>query len=140
MKGPADKHAASQKGLFQEAAGSPLQSSVQPALSGGRQFCLIAVGNLRVFVCVDRHSLDGIATCYGLDGPGIESLGGEIFAPFQTGSGAHPASYTMGTGSFPRVGRPKLGVDHPPPFSAEVKERVELHLYSSSGPSWPVIG
>jgi len=25
-------------------------------------------------------------------------------------------------------------------FSAEVKERVELHLYSPSGPSWPVLG
>jgi len=26
------------------------------------------------------------------------------------------------------------------PPSAEVKERVELYLYSTSGPSWPVIG
>src|SRR5215510_10444709 len=40
----------------------------------------------------------------------------------------------MGTGSFP--GR---GVDHPSPFSAEVKERVELYLYSSSVPSCPVV-
>ena len=31
-------------------------------------------------------------------------------APVQTGPGANPASYTMGTGSFP--GR---GFDHPPP-------------------------
>ena len=28
----------------------------------------------------------------------------------------------------------------PTPFSAEVKERVELYLYSRSGPSWPVLG
>jgi len=42
----------------------------------------------------------------------------------------HPASYTMGTGSFPGVKRPGRGVDHPPQSSAEVKERVELHLYS----------
>jgi len=27
-----------------------------------------------------------------------------------------------------------------PPFSAEVKERVELYIYSSSGLSWPVLG
>jgi len=27
-----------------------------------------------------------------------------------------------------------------PPSSAEVKERVELYLYSPSGPSWPVLG
>ena len=29
--------------------------------------------------------------------------------------------------------RPESGVNHPPPSSAEVKERVELYLYSSSG-------
>jgi len=46
----------------------------------------------------------------------------------------------MGTGSFPGVKRPGRGVNHPSQPSAEVKERVELHLYSPSGPSWPVIG
>jgi hypothetical protein len=38
-----------------------------------------------------------IVTHYRLDGPGIESLWG-FSAPIQTGPGAHPASYTMGTG------------------------------------------
>jgi hypothetical protein len=61
-------------------------------------------------------------------------------APVQTGPGAHPASYTIGTGSFPGVKRPGRGLDHPPPSSAEVKERVQLYLYSPSGPLWPVIG
>jgi hypothetical protein len=42
--------------------------------------------------------------------------------------------------SFPGVKRPGRGVDHPPSSSAEVKERVELYLYSPSGPSWPVLG
>jgi len=56
--------------------------------------------------------------------------------PVQTGSQAHPASYTMGTGSFLGVKRPGCGVDHPPPSSAEVKERAELYRHSSSGPSW----
>jgi hypothetical protein len=42
--------------------------------------------------------------------------------------------------SFPGVKRPGRGVDHPPSSSARVKERVELYLYSPSGPSWPVIG
>jgi len=60
--------------------------------------------------------------------------------PVQTGPEAHPASYTMGTGSFPRVKRPARGADHPPPSSVEVKEREELYLSSPSGPSWPVIG
>jgi hypothetical protein len=83
----------------------------------------------------------GIATPYGLDGPGIESRWGARFsARVQTGPGAHPASYTMCTGSFPGVKRPGRDVDHPPPSSAEVKERVELYLYLTSGPSWTVIG
>ena len=45
-------------------------------------------------------SVVGIATSYGLDGPGIESRWGARFsATVQTGPGAHPASCTMGTGS-----------------------------------------
>ena len=68
-------------------------------------------------------------------------MGGARFsAPVQTGSESHSASYTMGTGAFPKAKRPGGGVDHTPPSSAEVKERVELHLYSPSGPSWPVLG
>jgi hypothetical protein len=47
--------------------------------------------------------------------------GGEIF---QTLPAVYPASYTMGTGSFPGVKRPGRGVDHPPQYSAHVKERV----------------
>jgi len=45
----------------------------------------------------------------------------------------------MGTGSSPGLKRPRPGVVHPPPSSAEVKERVDLYLYSPSGPSWPVL-
>jgi len=60
-------------------------------------------------------------------------------APAQTGPVAHPASYTMSTGSFPGVKWPRRGVDHPFPSSAGVKERVELHLYSPSGPLWPIL-
>jgi len=56
-----------------------------------------------------------------------------------TGPEAHPASYTKDTGSFLRVKRPGRGVDHPTPPIAEVKERVELHLYSRSGLSLPVL-
>jgi hypothetical protein len=64
--------------------------------------------------------------------------GGRFSALVQTCPGAHPASYTMGTGSFPGINRPGRGVDHTP-SSAEVKERVELY-FSPSGPSWPVLG
>ena len=54
-------------------------------------------------------------------------------APVQAGPGAYPASYTVGTGSFPWVKRPGLGVGHPPPPNAEVKERVQLCLFSPLG-------
>jgi len=53
-------------------------------------------------------------------------VGARFSAPFQA----------MGTGSFPGVKRPGSDVDHPPPSSTEVKERVELYLYSPFGPSW----
>jgi hypothetical protein len=92
-------------------------------------------------LCVGRDSSVGIATRYGLDGPGIESrCGARYSAPVQTNRGTHPASYKMGTGSFPGVKRPGLGVDHPPPSSADVKDRVQLYLYSPSGPSWSILG
>jgi len=39
----------------------------------------------------------------------------------------------MDTGSFPGVNRPGRRVDHPTPSSAEVKEKVELYLYSPLG-------
>jgi hypothetical protein len=58
----------------------------------------------------------------------------------RTGRGTHPASCTMGTGSFLGVKRPGRGADHPHPSSAEVKERVKLYIYFPSGPSWPVLG
>jgi len=64
----------------------------------------------------------GIATGYGLDGSGIESRWGRDFPPVQNGPGAHPASYTMGTGSFPGVKRPGRGVDHPPHLAPRLKK------------------
>ena len=54
-------------------------------------------------------------------------------APVQAGLGAYLASCTMDTGSFPGVKRPGRGVDHPPPSSAEVKERVELYRFFPMG-------
>ena len=66
-------------------------------------------------------------------------VGARFSAPVQIDPGAHPAFCIMGTGSFPGLKWPERGVDHPLLYSAEVKERVELYLYSPSGPSWPVI-
>jgi hypothetical protein len=68
-------------------------------------------------------------------------VGATFSAPVQTGSGAHPASSTMCNGSLsPGVKRSGRGGDHPPPSSSKAKERVELYLYSLSGPSWPILG
>ena len=58
--------------------------------------------------------------------------------PFRPALGPHPASYTMGTGSFQGVKQPGDDVDHPSLSSAEVEGRVELYICSHSGPSWPV--
>jgi hypothetical protein len=70
----------------------------------------------------------GIATDYGLDGAGIESRWGRDFPPVQTDPGAHPASCTMGTGSFPRVksDRGVLLTAHPLPAPKTWKSRAIL--------------
>jgi hypothetical protein len=60
----------------------------------------------------------------------------------QTGSGAHPTSYTVGTGgSFPG-GKAGLGrdADHSPPSSAELKKEQELYPVSPKAPPWRVTG
>jgi len=90
---------------------------------------------------VGQDSAVGIATHYGLDSPGIESWWGQDFL--------HPSRMALGPNKRPIQWVPSLsqgikhqrdGVDHQPLSSAEVKERVELHLYSTSGSLWPVIG
>jgi len=68
------------------------------------------------------------------------TVGVRLSAHVQTGPGVHPGFCKMGNESFPGIKRPGRGVDHPTTSSAEVKERVELYLYSSSGPSWPATG
>ena len=42
--------------------------------------------------------------------------------------------------SFLGVKRPERGANHPPHLAHGVKERVDLYLYSHSGPSLPVTG
>ena len=48
--------------------------------------------------------------------------GAGFSAPVQTGPEAHPASCTMGTGSFPGVKRPRLSVDHSPHLAPRLKK------------------
>jgi len=49
-------------------------------------------------------------------------VGARFSAPAQTGSEAHPASYTMGTGSFLGVKWPGRGDDHPPHPAPRLKK------------------
>ena len=99
--------------------------------------CLDTVQN-RKTSCSSRESkgpgsVVGIATGYGLDGPGIEyRWGARLSAPVQTGPGAHPASCTMGTGSFPGVnsGRGVTLTPHPLLVPLVMKE----YSYTSTPP------
>ena len=80
----------------------------------------------------------GIATDYGLDGPGIETRWGGFSAHVQTGPGAHPASCTIGTGSFPGVkyGRGVLLTTHPllVPWSWKGTAIFLPTLWATTGP------
>ena len=68
--------------------------------------------------------VNGIETRYELDGPGIESPWKARFsASLQTSAGLLHKGYLV---SFPGAKRPRCGINHPTPSSAEVKERVEL--------------
>jgi hypothetical protein len=60
----------------------------------------------------------------------------------QISSGAHPASYTVGTGSSLPGGKGRLGgdADNSPPSSAEFKKEYELYLLSPKVPQWHVTG
>jgi len=60
-------------------------------------------------------------------------MGARFSALVQIDYTAHPASYTIGTGSFPVLKWLGHGIDHPPPSCTKVKERVELYLYSPLG-------
>jgi hypothetical protein len=71
---------------------------------------------------------------------GSNPSGGEIFHTRPYRLWGPPNLPYNGYRVFPGLKRPGCGVDHPPPTTAEVKESVELYLYSSSGPSWLLLG
>jgi hypothetical protein len=94
-----------------------------------------------------RVSSGSIVSDYGLDDRAIgvrSPARAKDFSSYlcaQTGSGAHPASCTVGTeGLSPGVkSRPGRDADHSPPSSAEV-ENEELYLLSPQAPPWRVAG
>jgi hypothetical protein len=69
-----------------------------------------------VFKKVGRDSVVYIASDSLRAGQSGIPVGARFSATVQTGTGTHPASCTIGTGSFPGVKRPGRGVDHPPPL------------------------
>ena len=103
-------------------------------------FAHLILNLIRLIMCGEEHksrstslqnfvpnSVAGTPTGNGLDGSRIVSLWRAGFcAPVQTSPGAHPAPYTICTGSFLGVKRPGCGVKHPTPSSAKVKEREKL--------------
>jgi hypothetical protein len=64
-------------------------------------------------------------------------VGTRLFAHVKTGPGGHPASYTMGTGSFSGVKRPGRGADHLLAPRSRMGRAIPLLPSRSSG---PVIG
>jgi hypothetical protein len=91
--------------------------------------------------CVGRDSSVGIATHYGLDGPGIESRCERDFPhSSRPALGLTQPPIQWVPGRFPG-GKAARAWSCPPTLSsARVKERVELYLYFPSGPSWPILG
>jgi hypothetical protein len=87
-----------------------------------------------------RDNVVGITTCYGLDDPGIKSRWGEIFRTRPDRPWGSPSLLYNGYRVFTGSKRPGRGVEHPSPSGTDVKERVELYLYYTGGPSWPALG
>jgi hypothetical protein len=87
--------------------------------------------SLVVFNKSGPGSVVGIATAYGLDGLGIDSRWGRDFSQLSKPTlrpTQPPVQWEPGL-SRGKV-RPERDADPSPPSSAEVKNRVELYLYS----------
>ena len=87
-----------------------------------------------------QHSVVGIVTCHGLDGLGSNPSKIKIFRtrpdqPWGPPNLLHNGYQVI----LPGVKQLGRSINHTPPSSAKVKERIEPHLYSPSVPSWQVI-
>ena len=93
------------------------------------------------FFLAGRHSSVGIATRYGLEGPGIESRRGEIFRTYPDRLWGPPSLLYNGYRVFPGgKRRPERDADHTPPSSAEVKKELSYNSTHPMGPPGPVTG
>jgi hypothetical protein len=97
--------------------------------------------HLLLLLFMSRDSAVGIATRYGLDGPGFESRWGRDFPPRPDRPWATSTLLNNGCRvSFPAVMWSKAWHWPPTQSSAEVKGRVQLYHNSPSGHPWPVPG
>jgi len=90
------------------------------------------------FVPCGRNSSLGKATRYGLEVAGIETRWERDFCTCPDRPWGLPSLLWV-----PGLSRGKAAGTWrwpPTPSNTKVKERVELHLYFPSGPSWPVLG
>jgi hypothetical protein len=85
---------------------------------------------------VSQDSVVTIATCYRVDGLGIESWWGQDFL-YLSRLSLRPTQLPV---QWLGVNWPGHSVSHSPLSSTMVKEGVELYLCSHSVPSWQVIG
>jgi hypothetical protein len=117
-----------------------LQRPVSFEVDALSKSCVFSAFNDSLSAARSRVSAVGIATRYGLDGPGIESRWGRDF-PHPSRPPLRPTQPpTPWVPGLSRVKATGVCLWPPTPSSALVKERVELYLYSPSGPSWPVLG
>jgi hypothetical protein len=81
-----------------------------------------------------------IATRYRLGCPGTESRWRRDFPhPSRPALGLSPSLLYNGYRVFPGVKAARAWQWPPTQSSSEVKERVEIYLYSTFGPLWPVV-
>ena len=94
------------------------------------------VNSLDIHIVEGCDSSVGIATDYGLDGPGIESRWGRDFPHLSRptlGPTQPPVQWVTGFFSGGKE-RPGRDADPSPTSTAVGHERVELYLYSPHGP------
>jgi len=101
-------------------------------------FCCSCNNSLVLLNSRGLCGLNIVCCCCGLGGLGIKSRWDEIFHIHSDQLWGPPSLLYNGHRGLPGVKCPGRGVDHPPPSSTELKETVELYLYSPS--SYPVPG